>query len=515
MRLRLMALLAALAAGCSTTPPAPPTPPPPPPLSPEAVAVFARAEAQGPGGALVVNLDAIEQLGLAGKGPTLHQLGGVATAVMAQMSAGEGEEARLFARGAVVGSLLRQWARWPNVRRFALIVPSDRVMRQGPEVLTNEMVGALAVDGGSPDNPELLAGLAALLRASVQELMGEGAEVRVNLRGQDLCVESRELEVPLCIRPRPGLMLFGTPPALSAFESLPPMVAVSATPGEAPVLMGLRVDLGTQGRGRLAFTGRDAVRMSLNLEGVTPNHVGTLDALVRKGLTEYDAHQATVRERIAAGLAEVQRSLAQDPNASPSLKQAATGLTVDKVVDENGYWARTRQSLQLSSNQGSFSLALTVPAGAVKDLSEQLSTGGATVPLIGVMSAIAIPNFLKFQGRAQQSEVQANLKAAYVSQKAFMAEKDRWGRTFEEIGFSPEKGRKYTYCMGKQCLPCDREGCKVSPPPSPCQGLTAVGQSPEDGFSVCGYANLDADETWDVWVVDQDGAPQHLSDDSD
>jgi len=94
MRLRLMALLAALAAGCSTTPPTPPAPPPPPPLSAEAIAVFARAEAQGPGGALVVNLDAIEQLGLAGKGPTLHQLGGVATAVMAQLSAGEGEEAR-------------------------------------------------------------------------------------------------------------------------------------------------------------------------------------------------------------------------------------------------------------------------------------------------------------------------------------------------------------------------------------------------------------------------------------
>jgi hypothetical protein len=55
----------------------------------------------------------------------------------------------------------------------------------------------------------------------------------------------------------------------------------------------------------------------------------------------------------------------------------------------------------------------------------------------------------------------------------------------------------------------------VSPPPSPCQGLTSVGQGPRDGFSICAYANLDADDTWDVWVVDQDGEPQNLSNDTE
>jgi type II secretory pathway pseudopilin PulG len=135
---------------------------------------------------------------------------------------------------------------------------------------------------------------------------------------------------------------------------------------------------------------------------------------------------------------------------------------------------------------------------------------------MGVMAAIAIPNFLKFQTRSKQSEVKANLKAAYTAQKAFFAETDRWGRSFEEIGFAPEKGRRYTYCMGKQCLPCDAEGCQVSPPPSPCQGLTSVGKGPQDGFAICAYANLDSDDTWDVWVVDhRDGSPQHLSNDQE
>src|SRR4051794_32159823 len=99
MRLRLTALLAALWVGCSTTPPPPSAPPPPPPLSPEAAAVFARAEVPGPGAALVVNLDALQELGLAGKGPTMHQLATVSAIVMAQLATGEGAEARLFSRG--------------------------------------------------------------------------------------------------------------------------------------------------------------------------------------------------------------------------------------------------------------------------------------------------------------------------------------------------------------------------------------------------------------------------------
>jgi hypothetical protein len=518
MRLRLMALLAALVAGCSTTPAAPPPPPPPPPLSPEAAAVFARAETPGPGAALVVNMDALKELGLAGKGPTLHQLSGVALTVMAQLATSKNprdQEASLFARSAVMVALLRQWEDWPGVRRFALILPSSRAMHQGPEVLTDELVGALAVDGGSADNPELLAGLASVVRASVWELVREDMDTHVVLRGQDLCIDSREVGVPFCLRPRRGLMLFGTPRALDNFEALPPMAAPPAVPGEAPLLIGLRANLGSEGRAHLALTGRDAVHLSLKLEGASPKYVGMLDALVKKGLTDYDAHQAQVRGRIAAALDEAQRALAQDPAAPPSLKQVATTLTADKVVDEHGYWAQTRQSLQHASTQDSFSLTLTVPAGAVKELSDQLSHGGAAVPLVGVMSAMAVPGFLKLAFVQSLPEVQVNLKAAYIAQKAFAAEKDRWGRTFEEIGFSPDQGRQYTYCMDKQCLPCDRQGCQVSPPPSPCQGLTSVGQRVDEGFTVCAYANLDADDTWDVWVIDEEGQPQHLSDDSD
>ncbi|KFE71214.1 type IV pilin protein [Hyalangium minutum] len=515
MRLSLASLLAILCVSCSTTPPPSPTPPPPPtpPLSPEATAVFARAEAPGPGAALVVNLDAFEALGLAGKGPTMQQLASVSTAIMSQLSTAEGSEGQFFARGAVVSALLRDWAKWPGLRRIAFLVPSDRVLADGAGVLPQVAVGALAVDEGSPDNAQLLSAVVALVRAAAVEVTREGADPRVVLQGQDVCVVGKELGFPVCVRPRRGLILFGTPTALGALEALPPVTAPAAAPGEAPLLLGLRVDLGAKGRARLAFTGRDAVRLALHVEGTTAKDIAMAESLVKKALTDYDAHQAEVRQRIATGLSEVQRSIAQDPAAPATLKQAATGLTADRVVDEKGYWAQARQSVQVSSTQDSLSLSLTVPAGAVKDMSEQMASGGTPVALVGIMAAIAIPNFIKFQARAKQSEAKMNLKAAYVAQRAYVMEKDRLGRTFEEIGFAPEPGRRYTYCMGKQCLPCDRKDCKVAPEPSPCQGLTTLGKSANDNFSICAYGNVDSDAAWDVWVIDKSGEPENLSND--
>ena len=39
------------------------------------------------------------------------------------------------------------------------------------------------------------------------------------------------------------------------------------------------------------------------------------------------------------------------------------------------------------------------------------------VAIIGILAAIAIPNFIKFQARSKQSEAKANLKAIFTAQK--------------------------------------------------------------------------------------------------
>src|SRR5687767_2600522 len=75
------------------------------------------------------------------------------------------------------------------------------------------------------------------------------------------------------------------------------------------------------------------------------------------------------------------------------------------------------------------------------------------VAIIGILAAIAIPNFVKFQCRSKQSEAKGNLKALYVAQESYRAEFDSYlascgggCMTSNSIGFTP-KGNKirYTY----------------------------------------------------------------------
>jgi type IV pilus assembly protein PilA len=48
------------------------------------------------------------------------------------------------------------------------------------------------------------------------------------------------------------------------------------------------------------------------------------------------------------------------------------------------------------------------------------------VAIIGILAAIAIPNFVKFQCRSKQSEAKTNLKAIYVAQESYRGEFDSY-----------------------------------------------------------------------------------------
>src|SRR5256884_8235914 len=69
------------------------------------------------------------------------------------------------------------------------------------------------------------------------------------------------------------------------------------------------------------------------------------------------------------------------------------------------------------------------------------------VAIIGILAAIAIPNFIKFQARSKQSEAKANLKAIFTAQKAFFQEKDRFSSLTGEVGFEPERNNRYAYFL--------------------------------------------------------------------
>jgi type IV pilus assembly protein PilA len=67
------------------------------------------------------------------------------------------------------------------------------------------------------------------------------------------------------------------------------------------------------------------------------------------------------------------------------------------------------------------------------------------VAIIGILAAIAIPNFIKFQARSKQGEAKANLKAWFTTERAFLQEKDRYEEDIKIIGYAPERGNRYAY----------------------------------------------------------------------
>jgi type IV pilus assembly protein PilA len=70
------------------------------------------------------------------------------------------------------------------------------------------------------------------------------------------------------------------------------------------------------------------------------------------------------------------------------------------------------------------------------------------VAIIGILAAIAIPNFIRFQARSKQGEVKANLKALFTAQRSYYQEKDAFVNTISDIGFNPERGNRYGYANG-------------------------------------------------------------------
>lgn len=60
------------------------------------------------------------------------------------------------------------------------------------------------------------------------------------------------------------------------------------------------------------------------------------------------------------------------------------------------------------------------------------------VAIIGILAAVAIPNFNRFQAKSKQAEAKSQLSGIYSAEKAFVAEWNVYRGDFRDVGFSPE-----------------------------------------------------------------------------
>ncbi|MCA2978419.1 MAG: hypothetical protein INH37_09065 [Myxococcaceae bacterium] len=151
--------------------------------------------------------------------------------------------------------------------------------------------------------------------------------------------------------------------------------------------------------------------------------------------------------------------------------------------------------------------------------------GGLTLCcVVGILAAIAVPNFIKFKARSKQAEVKAQLRAAYTAERAYFAEKDAYSSDVGELGFAPESGNRYLYAFsaegdlatpgsdlkGKAGVLADasrypdvnNEALEQGVPAPLWSEVGVQGTCPKAcSITIVAAGNVDTDETVDVWSI--------------
>lgn len=156
------------------------------------------------------------------------------------------------------------------------------------------------------------------------------------------------------------------------------------------------------------------------------------------------------------------------------------------------------------------------------------------VGIIGILVAIAAPNFARYQAKARQSEAKIALSAVYAGEKSFYSEYTGYVAGMTPIGYEPE-GSKRFYNVGWSSMTSTTnmqllgyfgnagiEGntgiayytCQNNSGYA-CNGgtLSAVPGTNYNStnFSVVAQGVIRASGTNDMWTINQDKAMQNIS----
>jgi type IV pilus assembly protein PilA len=148
------------------------------------------------------------------------------------------------------------------------------------------------------------------------------------------------------------------------------------------------------------------------------------------------------------------------------------------------------------------------------------------VAIIGILAAIAIPNFMRFQAKSRQAEAKSNLGAIYTAIEAFRVEYGTYTTDLSVMGWLPSGSPRYNY--GFQVDNFDPAGLLVPRGAGVSAGYNSTDLLPGavltymtkyDGsqlqasdlpataavdvsnFTVGAVGNLDNDDTTDQWTL--------------
>jgi type IV pilus assembly protein PilA len=142
------------------------------------------------------------------------------------------------------------------------------------------------------------------------------------------------------------------------------------------------------------------------------------------------------------------------------------------------------------------------------------------VAIIGILAAIAIPNFLAYQARSRQAEARTNLGAVFVSETAWFGENNFYSN-FSTIGYTlAGSGNRYTYRSPNQlgtAASTDAQGqdmfaslagsataggtIVVEQAVGPTSGAVVPAAGVAGAFTATANGNVDGDATVDKWSL--------------
>lgn len=145
------------------------------------------------------------------------------------------------------------------------------------------------------------------------------------------------------------------------------------------------------------------------------------------------------------------------------------------------------------------------------------------VAVVGILAAVAIPNFMKLQGRTRQAEARTNLRALWLSQKVYYQEHDTFEARLGVVGFQPERGNRYAYYVGATTSTCQSRATSnltmqggfncvqvdtfylPGEPAEPTDAERATPaplvRGPKGSFEATAVGNIDNDFDVDSWMI--------------
>ena len=126
------------------------------------------------------------------------------------------------------------------------------------------------------------------------------------------------------------------------------------------------------------------------------------------------------------------------------------------------------------------------------------------VAIIGILAAIAIPNFMTYQAKARQSEAKVVLGGVFTTATSYFAENNTYSATASQLGYAPSGTSRYdTYYAGTAAANkiLNNAGgaaapCNVAPTTAPTPNWTTSG-----GFTAGSVGQIDSDNTCDEWSI--------------